>query len=1382
MLLAVARRPGCRARASTAHALALATAEARRTFIAKPSNNSSFAPSAEAVNPSASIYDVFTKNDDMPISNIGNRPGKLVMMNEKIQTDFPDMTLAMRNKFTKNRAHLISLIDALVAGQNFARARKVLIEAYEVTSREEFARLLNDYLQEYALKELKDTGAIEQTISYLLHITDDFKNKPLDPRSYAILMATACRMEDIIRGDNSIKKLFKPFSGQTLSGYEILQHQNLFSYSDARRIIDICKIPESDVPPVFRFDAPPSTMDVTSELDPNSDEPLTLALIKAQAEAMKEAFDGIPASVPKAGYEELNPVDSIGLKYLRSSLKGVAQVTRPVLPIYNAAEASGTTDEGFLNFEAQIEKLPEEEQDQYREAFEVYNNQRQRLLEALALESAKERWKHDYEQMISRGDVSVSNINEYLWEWHQAMAAQVEYELYSVDRALEKEASTPHTRFSAAEKMRLRYGPYIKLLNVDKLCTITILELIRMHATIDANEGLRTARAVLTVGRAIQQEYNSEQLLRHEVSGLGVFKPTKSTLQNPLDFGRALATAKRLNEEHQVLKSWRPEWPEDVKAEIGSTMISIFMHVAKLSVKATDPVTGREVRSLVPAMNHSYQYNNGMKLGVIKLHKDFSDKISSDRGNGMIHPQFLPMLVKPKPWTSHIDGGYMYSSAPLMRTKSSMEQSEYVKEAAKRNDMKFVFEGLNVLGSASWVINSRVFRIVAQVWNTEEEFLDIPGKISEKIEFPPEPEKSADPAERRDWARKCKLMVHNARNSHSQRCDINYKLEIARAFIGERIYFPHNIDFRGRAYAIPPHLNHLGNDMCRGIMMFWEAKPLGERGLRWLKIHYANLSGYDKADFEERVKYAEEHIEDIFDSADHPLDGRRVWMKAAKPWQNLAVCFELAEALRMDDPTQFRSRLPIHQDGTCNGLQHYAALGGDSEGAAQVNLMPSDRPADIYTYVSNKVSEIVEHDAKNGVLVAQVVRGKVSRKVVKQSVMTNVYGVTYIGARAQIASQLKQLPDLHEGSVFGAASYLTKLVFQVVRDLFHGAHLIQDWFAECAKRIAKSYPPGTIEEDSTQATTAVVWTTPLGIPVVQPYRVPFRKQVSTNLQTVYISEPLETYPVNWRKQTMAFPPNYIHSLDATHMLLSAVVCGRKGLTFAAVHDSYWTHACDVDTMNTALRESFIKLHKADLISRLKAEFEERYKGYTYQIDIDRFSEQGQAIVAWRKAYRSKHGHTISLMGEVKLETKRTKLLESENPEEVKKGQEMVTPLSIIGDADIDSLRPPRRAKKQFDERIGRSSENETHGASDAIIRKALGVTSPEAEESATEDEIAAAKLAADSPKISISELGANLGSSYMEGIKIMVPLSFPPVPPKGDFDVERVRESLYFFS
>lgn len=46
-------------------------------------------------------------------------------------------------------------------------------------------------------------------------------------------------------------------------------------------------------------------------------------------------------------------------------------------------------------------------------------------------------------------------------------------------------------------------------------------------------------------------------------------------------------------------------------------------------------------------------------------------------------------------------------------------------------------------------------------------------------------------------------------------------------------------------------------------------------------------------------------------------------------------------------------------------------------------------------------------DAANGSAIAQALEGHVKRKVIKQTIMTTVYGVTRYGARLQIAKQLK---------------------------------------------------------------------------------------------------------------------------------------------------------------------------------------------------------------------------------------------------------------------------------------------------------------------------------------------------------------------------------------
>ena len=73
-----------------------------------------------------------------------------------------------------------------------------------------------------------------------------------------------------------------------------------------------------------------------------------------------------------------------------------------------------------------------------------------------------------------------------------------------------------------------------------------------------------------------------------------------------------------------------------------------------------------------------------------------------------------------------------------------------------------------------------------------------------------------------------------------------------------------------------------------------------------------------------------------------------------EPWQTLAACVEVRDAFRLENPEDFISHLPIHQDGSCNGLQHYAALGRDVRGAEEVSLLPAEVPNDIYTNVTKR--------------------------------------------------------------------------------------------------------------------------------------------------------------------------------------------------------------------------------------------------------------------------------------------------------------------------------------------------------------------------------------------------------------------------------------------
>jgi DNA-directed RNA polymerase len=131
------------------------------------------------------------------------------------------------------------------------------------------------------------------------------------------------------------------------------------------------------------------------------------------------------------------------------------------------------------------------------------------------------------------------------------------------------------------------------------------------------------------------------------------------------------------------------------------------------------------------------------------------------------------------------------------------------------------------------------------------------------------------------------------------------------------------------------------------MLTFSEAKPLGKRGLYWLQVHLANFAGKDKMSFDDRAKYVDDNMENVRESVRDPFSGNKWWMELDNPFQGLATCREIVHAIDSGNPETYMCCLPVHMDGSCNGLQHYAAIGRDTVGGKAVNLLESDGPEDV---------------------------------------------------------------------------------------------------------------------------------------------------------------------------------------------------------------------------------------------------------------------------------------------------------------------------------------------------------------------------------------------------------------------------------------------------
>ncbi|NXJ70540.1 RPOM protein, partial [Rostratula benghalensis] len=620
-------------------------------------------------------------------------------------------------------------------------------------------------------------------------------------------------------------------------------------------------------------------------------------------------------------------------------------------------------------------------------------------------------------------------------------------------------------------------------------------------------------------------------------------------------------------------------WPYMLVMRLGMHMLELLVQAVKVPRNILNP---RLEPKLIPVLYHVYSFHSSWQVGLIKPHPIFS-QIMSDAAETLLtfNSSAIPMLCPPVPWTSPHFGAFVLNDTKLMRFVDGAIQHQLLLEQCPPVNLHPVLDALNQLGNCAWKINQPVLDIIISIFNDKgNEKLDIPPPLSEA----PKPPATSGSFSTCNKSQKQELLLYKKKTAemHSLRMDALYKLSIANYVRDKVFWFPHNMDFRGRTYPCPPYFNHLGNDVTRAILLFAEGRPLGPKGLDWLKIHLINLTGLKKKNaLQERLEYANEIMEEILDSADRPLTGRKWWMNTDEPWQALACCMEIAKASRSPDPAAYVSHFPVHQDGSCNGLQHYAALGRDLIGAISVNLMPCTVPQDVYSAVAQQVEEFRKKDAQQGLKIAQVLQGFISRKVVKQTVMTVVYGVTRYGGRLQMEKRLKEIDEFPEEYLWEASHYLVKQVFNGIKEMFSATRDIQNWLTESAKLIA-------------QSGRTVEWVTPLGLPIVQPYYRSRPTVLNCGMQNLSVKSSTSNQKPDTVKQKNAFPPNFIHSLDSTHMMLTALHCLRQGLTFVSVHDCYWTHALTVDIMNQVCRQQFVALHSEKILQDLSEFMLEKY--------------------------------------------------------------------------------------------------------------------------------------------------------------------------------------------
>lgn len=696
----------------------------------------------------------------------------------------------------------------------------------------------------------------------------------------------------------------------------------------------------------------------------------------------------------------------------------------------------------------------------------------------------------------------------------------------------------------------------------------TVLERA-INETLATDHKASVSSCAYSIGNSLYYNAQTEAFLKQDEEGTQV-----NRIQDGLD-KRTLGYQKTRHIKG-IMKKNKFEWVKYEK----SAVVNLGLDILYILIQSTDLIKTSEandrVKFLEPtqALLDTYRYN-----------ADYISQFITDR---------TPTIIKPKKWDDLSHGGYYGAMAKrlhFMRISHIVGKTKVVKSYIKKIrdvDLSKIYKAVNAIQETPYRINKDMYEVIEAIINQGG---GIAGIASME---PHEPEPTRKFKEtKQEYGKRFHEWLEIELSRRSKAIRALRLFRYAKDFKGyDNIYFPCNIDFRGRIYPIPL-FNHQGDDFMKSLIMYSNPVPLMDsQDIELLYWQGANLWGNDKVSHNEQVEWVRAHHSNIVDSAKNPLD-YLWWSEADEPLQFLAWCMEYVKSLEYYEEFKtyegYSCPLVIAYDGTCSGLQHYSAMLRDEVGGSAVNLVDHERPADIYQQVADKVLKIVEKDAMSGTLdevqkeevgggqrvhfgtrsMAQAwLAHGVTRKVVKRNVMTLAYGSGQYGFQEQIYE------DTTKGNIHfkrfekPCAKYMAKLVWQEVQTTVVSATEGMKYLKALAKVLTKHGLP-------------VNWWTPLGLPVQQQYLKLVQKSFRTRFGDMvswrgYYQDVADDESLDANGQKNGIAPNFIHSLDSTHLMM---VVNEAGLSnYTTIHDSFGTSLGEARHLQVVIREQLYKLY------------------------------------------------------------------------------------------------------------------------------------------------------------------------------------------------------------
>uniref|UniRef100_P33539 Probable DNA-directed RNA polymerase n=1 Tax=Agaricus bitorquis TaxID=5343 RepID=RPOP_AGABT len=554
-----------------------------------------------------------------------------------------------------------------------------------------------------------------------------------------------------------------------------------------------------------------------------------------------------------------------------------------------------------------------------------------------------------------------------------------------------------------------------------------------------------------------------------------------------------------------------------------------------------------------------------------QLEVRINDKFISNLTVSGINIVQLPMLTEPRKISS--DGLYFpYINSDT--TNLHLFEGELIKGKYNLRDhteaSEMLYSSINYLNSIKFKINKAMLNFILAEWDNKDSKLFKGYNMLKPI-----------------LETDSKEIKEEKVSSNSKYTLYSNIISLASLYKDNEFYLPVYVDFRGRVYPLSNYISYQGGDLARSLILFADTKcVLNNSGKECLNVYLANLAGYDKLPWSERLTKVDGIIKEYLESneisntkyIEDNID------KISEPFQFISIMY--AKLLSISNPKANISN-PILFDASCSGIQHIAALTLEKELASNVNLYTDssnpkeDYPQDFYTYALEKIRDkLINSD------ITELRDIKLNRKIIKRSVMTIPYNISMAGIGEHLMEHftvktvLKYRYVVIPGSAtisskdvyldYSKYGQLCKIIYFVLTKELPSLRLLSNYFESMIDIFVKLNIP-------------ITWVTPSGLKIkytnikFKPQKV--KTSVLNTSKITTIKLPTDSLDVLSTKRS--FMPNFIHSLDASnvHLLLNSV--SYKNLPVYTVHDCFASTANNMFKLEKLVKNAFINIYFND---------------------------------------------------------------------------------------------------------------------------------------------------------------------------------------------------------